>query len=198
MTFPVSARAAAVAGVFLPIWCLGFSPRAAAQAGGSTQGGASTVEVRRQAMERLAYMVGDWQGDGWIQRGARRVTFQGGERVQSKLGGLALLVEGSFTSILPGSDAPVPVHTTLGVITYDPESNSHRFRTWLGSGSSGERPIEVLEDGWRWEMQVDAGTIRYTTRFTQAGEWIETGEFSPDGESWREFFGMTLRKQDEA
>src|SRR5262245_19273440 len=116
------------------------------------------LEEQRTAMAKLDYMVGDWQGTGWIQRGARE-TFTGGERVQRKLDGLALLVEGDFAA----TDAPSKsVHKTLGVIYYDTKTHKYRFDTWLAAGSHGEHELELLDDGWRWELAYPGGTIRYT------------------------------------
>ncbi len=47
-------------------------------------------------MQRLAFMAGKWQGEGWMESGGERHAFRGGEVVQEKLGGLALLIEGTF------------------------------------------------------------------------------------------------------
>ena len=146
------------------------------------------------AIERLAYMTGTWRGEGWMEFGGRRTSFRGAEVVQQKLGGTALLVEGSFFARPPGSAADIPVHTTLGVITFDPKSETYRFRSWLATGTTGERELIVTDDGWRWEIESPRGTTRYVARFTPDGEWIETGERS-SGDGWQKFFEMKLRKE---
>jgi hypothetical protein len=148
-------------------------------------------EEQRAAMAKLDYMVGNWQGTGWIQRGTRE-TFTGGENVQRKLDGLALLVEGDFAA----TDAPGrSVHKTLGVIYYDPKTRKYRFDTWLAAGSHGEHELELLDDGWRWELTYPGGTIRYTMRRGTGGDWFEIGERSPNGTTWSKFFEMTLKKR---
>jgi hypothetical protein len=149
-------------------------------------------EAQVNAMARLQQMAGTWTGEGWMDFGERRSTFRGSEVVQSKLGGTALLVEGNFFAKI--GDADVPVHTTLGVISYDPQTQKYRFTSWLATGTSGERELVVTDNGWTWETKTPRGVMRYTTRFAD-GQWLETGERSADGTAWKQFFEMTLRKK---
>ena len=65
---------------------------------------------------------------------------------------------------------------------------------WLATGTSGERELELLPDGWRWETSGPRGTIRYTFKLGPEGEWLEIGERSTDGAEWKKFFEMTLKK----
>src|SRR5687768_4475308 len=95
-------------------------------------------EAQLAAMAKLDYMAGTWNGEGWMDFGGRRATFRGSEIVQEKLGGLALLVEGSFFARPPGAERDIPVHTTLAVISWDPAAQKYRFNTWLATGTSGE------------------------------------------------------------
>lgn len=155
---------------------------------------ADAAAAKRAAMERLAYMVGEWEGEGWIQTGGPRITFRGVERVHSRLGGVALLVEGDFSSRPPGATRDVPVHQTLGVITFDETDSTYRLATWLATGASGSYTLELRPDGWRWHIDVGAGTVRYTATFPNDDEWIEIGEFSRDGSQWDQFFEMRLQR----
>ncbi len=146
------------------------------------------------AMKKLDYMAGNWKGEGWIEMGGGRMTFRGGEVVQRKLDGTALLVEGSFFGKMPGSDAEVPVHTTLAVMSYDPAAKQYKFATWLATGSAGNHVLQLNENGWQWEIASSRGTARFVMKLTEAGEWHETGSFSSDGTNWRQFFEMKLKK----
>lgn len=150
-------------------------------------------DAQRAAMKRLDSMAGNWQGEGWMLFGDRRAEFKGGERVARKLDGLALLVEGAFTARPPGSDRDIPVHTTLGVISYDPDAKAYRFHTWLATGGSGVRELHVTEQGWQWDITSPQGTIRYVTTLTE-GEWHEVGDRSRDGKTWQRFFEMRLKR----
>ena len=153
------------------------------------------AEAQRAAMRRLDYMVGDWEGEGWTVMNGERHTFRGGELIQRKLGGIALLVEGAFFSRPAGSEQETPSHTTLGVISYDPRTQTYRFRTWLARGMAGERELTLIADGWQWEIRYPKGVIRYVMKLTPAGEWFEIGERSEDEKAWQKFFEMRLRKK---
>ena len=184
--FGVRTRAAAI--VLAPLSLAAailFAGRARAQ---DPQQG---VEAQRVAMAKLDYMAGNWRGSGWMERNGRQ-TFTGTERVQRKLDGLALLVEGDFVS---SSEPGRSVHKTLAVMYYDPRTSTYRFDTWLAAGSHGEHELELLDDGWRWHLNIPSGTIRYTMRRGTNGQWFEIGERSADGKSWSKFFEMTLEKQ---
>lgn len=153
-------------------------------------------DAQIEAMSKLDYLAGTWKGEGWTDVGGRRATFHGSEVVQQKLDGTVLLVEGSFFSKPPGADADVPVHTTLGVISFDPRTKNYRFTTWLANGSSGDRELTVTPTGWKWEIKSPRGVMRYETTISPAKDvWSEIGERSADGKTWEKFFEMTLRKQ---
>jgi hypothetical protein len=62
--------------------------------------------VQLGEMKKLSYMVGQWHGSGWVEQAGQRETFSGMETVQSKLNGLALLVEGKFGSQVGGKRSP--------------------------------------------------------------------------------------------
>lgn len=148
----------------------------------------STADAQRVEMKKLESLAGQWKGSGWIQQGDKRGTFTGTETVQRKLDGLALLVEGRFTS----PEGKV-IHETLAVIGFDPKLKNYRFRTYLASGASGEHDLKLLADGYEWGFQIPTGTIRYIIKANN-DIWFETGEFSKDGKTWIKFFEMKLEK----
>ncbi|HEU4522422.1 MAG TPA: hypothetical protein VFT12_10485 [Thermoanaerobaculia bacterium] len=150
-------------------------------------------EAQIAAMAKLDYMAGTWSGEGYFDFGSRRSTFRGSEVVQRKLGGTALLVEGSFFSNIGGNE--VPVHTTLGVISYDPQAKTYRFATWLATGTSGQHELQLTAKGWKWELTSPRGTTRYEMTLTEEGDWLEIGERSTNGAEWVKFFEMRLKKQ---
>ncbi|HEX7150942.1 MAG TPA: hypothetical protein VF618_05600 [Thermoanaerobaculia bacterium] len=152
-------------------------------------------EAQLAAMKKLDGMVGVWKGEGWIEMGGPRLAFRGSETVQRKLHGVALLVEGAFFAKPPGAEAEVPVHTTLAVISFDPKSAKYAFSTWLATGTSGDHELVLRENGWQWQLQTPGGaTVRYTTTFAN-GQWVEVGERSTDGTTWKQFFEMKLKKE---
>jgi hypothetical protein len=48
------------------------------------------------AMKKLSFLVGEWHGESWSQMGPHKRTSKGIEVVQSKLGGLLLVIDGRF------------------------------------------------------------------------------------------------------
>lgn len=60
------------------------------------------------------------------------------------------------------------------------------------------KKLEFLVGNWEgeaWTINPGNGfKIRYTITLSDAGQWIEKGEWSRDGENWSQFFGMTLDK----
>src|SRR5688500_2885005 len=147
-----------------------------------------TIELQRGEVKKLESMIGQWKGSGWIQQGAKRETFNGTETVQRKLDGLALLVEGRFTN----AEGKV-IHETLAVLDFNATPAKYRFRTYLGTGRSGEHDFKLVADGYEWGFQSPMGTIRYTIK-TANDVWFEIGEFSKDGKTWQKFFEMKLDK----
>ncbi|HUP59621.1 MAG TPA: hypothetical protein VNA69_04290 [Thermoanaerobaculia bacterium] len=154
-----------------------------------------TPDAQIAAMKKLDYMAGKWVGEGWMQMGPQRSTFRGSETIQRKLDGTALLVEGAFFGKKPGSDVEVPVHTTLAVISYDPKGQKYDFATWLATGTSGDHVLTLTDKGWWWDLTTPGGKVKYTMTLTEAGEWLEIGEWSSDGAQWRKFFEMKLKKE---
>lgn len=152
-------------------------------------------EAQIAAMASLEYLIGEWSGNGWMEVGGRRLAFRGTEVVQRKLDGTVLLVEGSFWAKPAGTEAEVPVHTTLGVISFDPQTEKYRFTTWLATGTSGERELTLEPQGWQWQIESSRGVVRYVMRLTDSGEWFEIGERSSDATNWQKFFEMSLRKK---
>ena len=143
-------------------------------------------------IKKLDFMVGEWQGEGWMDMpGGARETFTSWEKVQSKLEGVALLVEGLHKSKATGK----VVHQTLAILSFDEAAKNYRFRTSLANGRSGDYTGKVVADNvFEWGMDTPRGRIRYTIKLNDKGEWSEVGEFSADSTNWRKFFEMTLRK----
>ena len=143
-------------------------------------------------MKKLSYMVGQWKGSGWMEQAGKRTDFSGAETIQSKLNGLALLVEGKFNTQIGGKDTTV--HETLAVLSYDEKSKTFRFRTYLANGITGDQEAKLIDGGWQWGFKFPGSTIRYTIKVNEKDEWFEIGEMSQDGTTWRKFFEMTLKR----
>lgn len=149
-------------------------------------------------LDRLEWMVGEWEGGGWTTQGpAGRSEFRGTETVERRMGGRLVVVEGAFTAWMGPELGDRPVHQALGIFSYDPAADRLAFRTYTAAGGGGETSAEIREDGaivWGFE-DPRTGRVRYTITRTPADEWHEIGERSNDGESWTKFFEMTLSRR---
>ncbi len=148
-----------------------------------------TTELKKTEMKKLDKMAGQWQGSGWIQQGPKREVFSGSETVQSKLEGLAVLVEGKFSN----PEGKV-IHQTLAVLSYDDALKNYRFATYLANGITSVQDFKVVGDHFEWGFPIpNVGTVRYTIKVDDA-TWSEIGEFSRDGKAWMQNFEMKLTK----
>ena len=148
-----------------------------------------------QEMKKLEFLIGEWKGEGWAEfvPGQRR-TSPAMERVQWKLGGMIMLVEGLGKTKVPGKQEEVVVHSALAIISYDAKAKLYRIKSYLADGRSTDAEAEFVAEGFQWRFQAPQGpSIRYTIKITDKGEWFERGEMSQDGKSWRQFHEMTLQ-----
>ena len=138
-------------------------------------------------MKKIEKMVGHWKGSGWIQQGPKRETFTGGETVQMKLDGLAVLVEGNFAN----PEGKV-IHQTLAVMSCNDRMTGYNFATYLANGLTGVHGFKVGGDHFEWGFPIpNVGTVRYTIKVDDKS-WFEIGEFSRDGTTWSKNFEMKL------
>ncbi len=150
-------------------------------------------QAQHDAMQKLQFLVGDWKGEGWIEFGGQHSAFTSSEVVESKLDGLVVLVHGLHTVDIPGRPEPMVIHDAFGVFTYDAEAGHYRFRTHLAEGYHGDYTATMEGDTLIWTMQnPQLGDVRYLIRLNEQGQWHEIGERSADGETWQQFFEMTL------
>ena len=162
----------------------------AAAAGAAMAQAAPGAEQKLAEMKKLDKLVGTWKGSGWIQRGKERENFTGAETVQSKLGGLAVLVEGKHFDA-----AGKVIHETLAVLSYNPQKKAYDFATYLANGVAGVNELKAVGDHYEWGFEIpNFGTMRYTIRI-ENNKWLEIGEISRDGgNTWTKNFEMTLDK----
>lgn len=149
------------------------------------------------AMAPLAWLIGDWRGEGWIQRGPEgRIEVVATEHVESALGGRLLLAEGLGRTKVHDGEGSIG-HHAFGVLSWNPETETYAFDTYL-AGETGVDALATIEDDVvTWSFDVPHGKVRYQIRQTETGQWHEVGHFSPDGgTTWLPFFEMTLARVD--
>lgn len=147
---------------------------------------------QRAEMKKLDWLVGHWKGTGWIQMGPQgRQEFTQTETIQGKLDGLVLVIEGEAKSKEDGST----IHTALAFVSYDEPAKTFRWRAFTAEGRQTDAEAKVGADTLEWGLQTPRGRMRYIIKLNEKGEWFEVGEMTQDGQTWRQFFEMTLQRQ---
>jgi hypothetical protein len=145
-----------------------------------------------EEMSKLNFLVGEWEGKGTMSFGPNhKEEAIVVEKVQSRLGGAVLLIEGLGKSTGPEQRT---VHNAMAVISYDTDAKEFRMRAWRMDGRYVDPTLQVQENGFIWSFEVpQAGMMRYTMKINEKGQWHEIGEMSRDGgKNWMKFFEMTL------
>ena len=145
-----------------------------------------------EAMKAVAFLEGRWTGEGWIQMGpGPKQEFSQTEVIERKLDGGLLLIEGIGRS--KASEAK-KVHHAFAVVSFDPTTKKYRFSSHVVGRPPLDVAPEVGTNTFKWSHQPQPGAnIRYTITVADT-TWHEVGEFSRDGQTWRQFFGMTLKR----
>jgi hypothetical protein len=161
---------------------------------------AQAPAAQQEAMKKLDFLVGQWQGESWLELGpGQRRTAQGTETVQRKLNGLLLTIEGIHKRKVGDKVEESIVHEAFAVISYDEHAKRYRFQAYTGRGNYAEAETKVGDRSLEWSMRIpQGGEVRYTIRLNEKGQWFEIGEFSRDGKEWRKFFEMTLERVKES
>ena len=149
-------------------------------------------------MRKLDWWVGEWSGDASIQMGpGKPQQVAQTERVQSKLGGKLLLVEGLGKARLEDGKTGDVVHEAMAVVSWNDRTRKYELDAWTAREGHVDAWFEAGEGNtavWGFDTP-QGGKIRYTVSLTEAGQWREIGEFSRDGSQWMKFFEMTLKKK---
>ena len=130
----------------------------------------NSVRAQREAMHKLAFLVGRWSGPVTIVRGRESLHFTQSEEVQYKLDGLVMLIEGKST----GVDGTAQFQA-LATITFDDATHTYRFRAYT-DGHYVDAEVTVLRDGFSWGFAAGPEHILNTMHLTGTGEWQEVTE----------------------
>lgn len=147
-------------------------------------------------MRKLDWMAGEWSGEASVRMGPQPAeSVLQHERVQTKLGGKVLFVEGLGKRKLADGTAGEVVHEAVGVMSWDEKAKKYNFDAWTAKDGYVKAWMEVSAEGnVRWGFDPpNGGTVRYTISRTEKGQWHEVGEYVRDGRTMK-FFEMTLQK----
>jgi hypothetical protein len=144
-------------------------------------------------MKPIAFLVGSWKGTGWAQTREGRIEFTIDEKIEVKLDGSVFLVEGI------GKDSAGTVHHhALAFFHYDSEAKCFKVKSFRKDAGYVEAKGEMQDGAFVWGFQPpQGGHVRFTIRLNDQGQWVETGEFSRDGNQWFQMLEMTLDRVDQ-
>ena len=153
------------------------------------------LSAHQEAMQKLVPLVGEWQGTGESFRGQEPERTEVTEKVSLRLDGTAIVLEGLGTHTDDQGNSVID-HQAIGILWYDASEQKYRMKAFV-PGRTTDAEVEVQDQGLIWGFDVpNGGQVRYTLTFTD-DTWEETGEYTSDGETWRPFFKMSLRRVDE-
>jgi hypothetical protein len=147
------------------------------------------------AMKKLDFLIGEWKGEGWIAFGSGEPrTFTQSETIRPKLDGLLLQIEGLGKSKYPGKEGTI-VHNAFAIVSYDDKAKQIRWHAYTADGRYVDTDLKLLQERTvQWSIITPSSTIRFTMNLSEKDQWVETGEFSPDGNKWMKFFEMKLQR----
>lgn len=152
---------------------------------------AQTSTTHVEALKKLSFLEGKWQGKAWAMMGpGKEYNVIQNEDVQFKLEGEILLVEG--TGRMDGNI----VFMAMGIVSYDASKSEYKFKTYRDGGKGVDAyMILKAEKTIEWGFDIpNGGKIKYEIKINDKGQWYEIGEYSPDGQRWFKNFEMTLDK----
>lgn len=164
-------------------WAIFGTVMAAQQPGGD-------VQNQQAAMQKLAFLAGGWSGPVTIIRGpGEPLRLQQTERVEFKLDGLVLLIEGHGT----GADGKTQFEA-LATVAYDDATHTYRIRAYNG-GHYVDTELSVVADGFSWEFQAGPAHVINTMQLNPKGQWQETTEMTMGNSPARKSVEMLLDRQ---
>jgi hypothetical protein len=151
------------------------------------------LQSQREAMQRLAFLVGEWIGEAHLLRSSTEsVELVQTEVAQYKLDGLILTIEGVGRTISGGQT----LLQAFGIISYDDESGMYSLRAF-NDGRFLETEVKLLEQGigMTWGFALGEIKTKSVLRINERGEWTEVAEIFLGTEPPKKLIQLTVRPQ---
>jgi hypothetical protein len=150
------------------------------------------LEAQREAMKKLDFLVGKWDGEARLLRGpAESVELLQSEEAQYKLDGLIVVIEGVGRAKSGGQ----PLLQAFGIVSYDDESKTYRLRAF-NDGRFLETEVKILEEckGMTWGFALGEIRTNSVLRINERGEWTELAEISIGSQPSKKLLELTVRR----
>src|SRR6185436_16716268 len=94
-------------------------------------------------LAKAAFLLGKWQGAGWIEfQPGRRAEFRQFETISLRLGGGAIVMEGLGTR--KGADGnDIVTHEALGILTWDAAQKKPVMRAYRSGGQFVDADVKL-------------------------------------------------------
>lgn len=136
------------------------------------------------AIEKLAFLTGDWAGPGVSYRPDGSTTaYHDTEAVWFDVQNSVLIIQAN------GYDGDTPTYSLHTIIDYRADEGHYRYTTYGLGGGRSELTCDLIDAVFT--CQNDAGTYRLFFQRTADGKWNEYGERLTDG-VWRKNFETLL------
>jgi hypothetical protein len=146
------------------------------------------VAAQKAAMQKLAYLVGTWNGEATVFQQSGPVKVKQTEQVEFKLDGLVMVMEGTGRN-----EAGDIKFRAFATIAYDDAAKVYRFRSY-NDGRYLDTEMKVVDQGFEWGYQAGPAKVRFVMTLTPKGEWHEDGEVVIGSTPPRKTLDMTVRK----
>ena len=158
--------------------------------GATAQPAESAALIARQieAMRTFALLDGVWRGPATVsEAGGKHIAFVQTERIGPFLGGSIKVIEGRGYD-----DAGGVRFNALGIVSFDPAKQAYTMRSYA-LGRVGDFAFVPTSDGYRWEIPLPSGRIRYVAT-VNGDELHEVGDLLVDGREPMRIFEMRLKR----
>jgi hypothetical protein len=147
------------------------------------------LAAQRSAMQKLAFLAGDWSGEARIFRGADPIELAQTEHAEFKLDGLLLLIEGVGRSKTDGK----PALQALGIMSYDDAASTYHMRAF-NDGRYLETEVKLAADRSELSWGFALGEIRTSSllRLNERGQWTELHEITIGDQPARKFMEVVV------
>ena len=145
-------------------------------------------EAQRAAMDRLAFMDGEWRGQATVHSPSGTMTLTQTERVGSMLGGSIKVIEGRGYA----ADGSTQFNA-MARVSWDARAGRYGFRSYA-QGFSGDYVFEATDDGFRWETPAGPNAKMQYVAVVRDGTWHEVGSYVAEGQPPRQMIEMRLTR----
>jgi hypothetical protein len=154
------------------------------------------AQPQQSAMQQLKWLIGRWTGKSEVNVDGKKQVTLIQQIITPMLNGAIYTVSARGTATDSATNKTALVYNAFGVISYNVKDKQYRWRTWRNPGDSyDEANIKVGENSFEFIASENGGFIRYKASLNEKGQWIETGEYSKDKQTWGLYITMTLNKR---